>query len=249
MNNVLTKKDNVKLATTVFCAVLGLLFRLFYILRYPVQSRDAYTYRGLIEQWETTGEIVDRISFFPLSIWIMKIPNHLFHYDIIKSGVLVNNILGILLIIVAINFLYRFFKNNYVIFLAGCIIATHPAMVRFSCSLLRENTYLLFSLLALSALTQYCSRTDLPSLVAAGIFGALAFLCRLEGIEILAITGLAFLFLLIFKRIRFSKAFLHGFVYLIVFSLTVVILFFGLKFKMIEKEEIMSKIDEETMML
>ena len=249
MKNVLTKKDCEKLAITVFCVVLGLLFRLFYILRYPVQSRDAYTYRGLIEQWEETGEIVDRISFFPLSIWIMKIPHHFFHYDIIKSGILVNIVLGILLIIISIHILCRYFKNNYVIFLAGCIIATHPAMVRFSCSLLRENTYLLFSLLALSALSQYSSKTDLPSLVAAGIFGALAFLCRLEGIEILAITGLAFFFLFLFKRMKLSKAFLHGFIYLIVFSLTVVIIFFGLKFKMIEKEEIMSKVDNDSMML
>lgn len=236
-------------AITIFCAVLGLLFRLFYFLRYPVQTRDAYFYQVLIEQWETNGEIVDRISFFPLSIWIMKIPYHLFHYDIIKGGILINILLGILLIIVAIKILSRLFKNNYVVFIAGCILATHPALVRFSCSLLRENSYLLFSLLAFSALLKYCIKKDLLNLVAVGIFGALAFLCRLEGIEFLAIVCLALLFLLVFRRIKFSKAVLHSSVFLIVFLLTVVILFFGLKFKMIGKEEIMSKIDEESMMI
>ena len=238
-------KEITKSAIVVFCAVLGLLFRLFYCLRYPVQPRDAYSYKILIEQWERIGEIVDPISFFPLSLWIMKIPHHLFHFSIFDSGIMVNIFLGILLIIISINIAMRLFKSNCVAFFVGCIIATHPALVAFSCSLLRENAYLLFSLLSLSALLEYCRKRDLLHLVSASMCGALAFLCRLEGIEFLPIVFLMFIFLNLFKKIGLSKAFLHIFIFLTVFLSTATIVFWGLKLKMIESKDITSKIDKE----
>ena len=210
-------KSNSPFAISIFCFVFGALVRLAYCIRYPVQPRDAYAYSLIISQWEETGLIPPNIPSFPLSLWILKIPHHLFQYDSMKSGIMVNMLLGLLIIAIIINIAGLYFKNNYTILFAGLAVATQPALVTFSCSNLRENTYLFFTILTISFLARYCIRPHFLHLFLASIFGATAFLCRLEGLEILPIVFVVLFFLFIFKKIRFSKAILHGFVFLLFF--------------------------------
>lgn len=200
----------------IFCWSLGLLLRLAYCIKYPVQPRDSYEYKYLIEQWEQFGEIVDATTFFPLSLWFLKIPNHYFDYDIFKGGIIINNLLGLLMIVIAINTLSLFFKNMYTVFVSGIIIATHPTLIVFSCTFLRENTYLFLSFLMLSFFARYCIWNRLFDLIAFSLFAALAFLCRLEGLEMLVILPIAITFVLIPPK-KISRTAFHLFVFFIIF--------------------------------
>ena len=210
--------------TSLGCAFIGLLVRLLYCIQYPVQPRDAFTYQRIILNWEESGKIIDPITFFPLSLFIQKIPYHFFHYDIIKGGVIVNNLFGLLIIIIATRFVSLFFKNDYALLFAGLVAATHPSLVRFSCSLLRENIYLFFFLLSTYSLSLYFFKCKTRDMVAASIFGAISFLCRLEGAEILPIFYIIILFLHLFGRIKFHTALKHGTIFILVFLLTVFVI-------------------------
>ena len=228
-------------AISVICFILGAIIRIAYCIQYPVQPRDAYTYCLFITQWEETGEIPDNV-YFPLSLWILKIPFHFFHYDCMKGGIIINLILGLLMIIIVINTAKHFFKNNLVLLFSGLLVATHPTLVSFSCSFLRENTYLLFSLLALTCLVHYYRKIQCLYLLLTGLFGAFAFLCRLESFELLPIVCIILFFLCFFKRIRLPKAFLHGLAFSVIFIITVLSLFYCFDFRIISPNIIMEKI-------
>lgn len=242
-----TTKGKYPFAISIVCVVFGALIRLIYCIRYPVQPRDAYSYSQIISLWEESGITPRNTNFFPLSLWFLKTPHHLFQYDSMKSGIMVNMLLGLLIIAIIVNIANHLFKNNYTILFAGLAAATHPALVTFSCSCLRENTYLFFTILTISFLVRYCIRPHFSHLFFAGIFGATAFLCRLEGLEILPIVFVVFFFLFIFKKIRFSKAVLHGIAFLVVYSLAVLSICYCFGFREITKEEIMMRFQLESL--
>ena len=58
--------------TALIC--LGAIIRILYCIVYPVQTRDAYYYMNIAENWINNGTIEKPTVFFPFSIWIMKIP-------------------------------------------------------------------------------------------------------------------------------------------------------------------------------
>ena len=209
-------------AITVFCVILGIVIRIAYCIQYPVQPRDAYSYGYYISQWEIIGEPSPEITFIPFSLWLLKIPHHLFQCDPMKGGVIINLLLGLFMIIITINTLKPYFKDNLTLLFAGLIVASHPTLVRFSCSCLRENTYLFFSFLAFSSLARYCNEPHSIFLFIASISGALSFLCRLEGLETLPVIHISLFYLCIFKRIRVQKALLHGFIASVIFFLTAI---------------------------
>ena len=225
---------------SVICFIIGALIRIAYCIQYPVQPRDSYKYILLITQWEETGEISDTV-FFPLCLWILRIPFHFFHYDCMKGGIIVNLILGMLMIIIVVNTTKQFFRNNMIILFAGLIVATHPSLVSFSCVCLRENNYLFFSMLGLIYLVQYYRRIQCSYLLLVGLFGAFASLCRLEGVEILPVVYFSILFMFIFKKIRLSKAILHGLLFSVTFVATVVSLYYCFDFKFFSQNIIMTK--------
>lgn len=227
-----------------FCLILGLFVRLIHIIVYPAQPRDAYLYESVISEWEKTNTISsDQITFFPLSLWILKTPNHLFNYDIIKGAVIINLILGLLIIVISIQILSSFFKKNSVILLSGCIVATHPALVDYSCSCLRENSYLIFSILSLSFLIKYFKRIEMRYLLPSSLFAAIAFLCRLEGLEFIFVFPIIACFLFIFKTIKFRTAFLHSILYCVCFFcfVTTICYFFG--FNTLDSNRLLSRFD------
>lgn len=204
----------------VICYVVGAIFRIAYCLQYTVQPRDAYTYGHMIDEWDKTGRMIGDISFIPFSLWILKIPRHIFYYDSIKGGILVNLLIGMLMIVITVYFLSHFFKNDLSTLFGGLIVATHPALVHFSCSCLRENTYLFFSLLTILFLIRYFIFFHLIQLFFASLFGAFAFLCRVEGIEVLAVFFILLASLTFLKRIEVIKAILHGLLFVFFFLST-----------------------------
>ena len=138
-----------------FISLIGIACRMAYCVRYPVQPRDAYTYEQLIRNWEKTGLLSDAFVGIPFSLWILKAPYHFFRFDISKSGIAINCLLGILIIIISIIIADELFKNTYISFLSGLVFATHPILVRFSCSFLRENLYLFFTMMSILTAVKY----------------------------------------------------------------------------------------------
>ena len=226
-----------------FCLILGLFVRLCHIIRYPVQPRDAYAYEFVISEWEKTNTISDQISFFPFSLWILRIPNHFFNYDIVKGAVVINLLLGLLIIAVSIQILSLLFKKNSVILISGCIVATHPAFVDYSCSCLRENCYLFFSILSLLFLVMYFRKIEIPYLLPSSLFAAIAFLCRLEGLEFSFVFLIIVFFLFIFKKIRFRAAFLHGLLYCFCFFSVVATICYSFAFNSLDSNRLQSRFD------
>ena len=196
-------------------AIVGITFRMFYCICYPIQPRDSYMYELCIKNWEKTGKIPESFSGIPFSLWLFKTPYHFFHLDILRSGVVINSLLGILILIIAILIADELFRSIYISFVAGLVFATHPMLVRFSCSLLRENLYLFFTMMSVYALIKYYKSAKVVFLVWSSIFASLSFLSRLEGLELLPI----FLFVIftLHKKISLKRCLCHCCIYTCVF--------------------------------
>ena len=81
-------------------------------MHYPVQPRDAYTYEQFIRHWEKTGLLSDTFVGIPFSLWILKAPYHFFRFDIIKSGIAINCLLGVFIIIISVFIVDEIFKHT-----------------------------------------------------------------------------------------------------------------------------------------
>ena len=236
----LSLKSNSAFAVSVICIAIGASVRLAYCVFYPVQPRDAYIYEQTMENWGTSGKI-PTTSYFPLSLWILKIPHQYFQLEAMKGGILINILLGLFIIAFSVKIANRFFKNFYITLSVGIIAATHPDLVFFSCSCLRENTYLAFSLLVLYFFALYYREPNTFYLVLSSIFAAFAFLCILEGFEFLAIFSFLLLFLCIYKKVFFFKAVIHGIIFMTSFFLTICMTCFCLGFKLISWDDITTR--------
>lgn len=232
-----------ELPLTVVCLCIGLALRLFYFIYYPIQPRDSFYYASIIRTWEIDGIIHDDITFFPLSLWILKIPYHIWNYDIIKGGLIINLIFGLFIIVVTTKMAYHFFNRNDTAFLAGLIMATHPTLIRLSCSFLRENTYLFFSLCFIYSLLLYCQKNRLFYLMVSGVAGTLAFLCRLEGLELFFFVLILHLFLYLYRTINFKQLVLRPIVFMIVSSVVILTVLLSLDFPIIRFLYITSRFD------
>lgn len=215
--NSQNKKGRTVFLIAVICLVIGALTRIAFCIRYPVQPRDAYVYESVVREWINTGMIPERVTYFPLSLWFFRVASCFVHYDIIKGGIIVNQVIGLLFIVVTIYLFSYYFKNVSILYIVGLIIATHPTLVRFSCCLLRENTFLLFASLSVYSFVCYYGKTNIATLTAASVFGALAFLCRLEGLEVIVVLFLLLLYLFIQKKISVLRAFYHAIIFIVIF--------------------------------
>ena len=209
--------------TILLCLLTGLLLRVLYIIRYPIQPRDAYSYMNVITKWEKEGFIEDGIGIVPLSLWILKTPHKLFSIDLLKGGVVINMILGLLIIVVMIRITGAIFHNELIQLFVGLITATHPILIHFSCVFLRENSYLFFSGLALFCLVKYLASPRYLYLSCGSVASSLSFACRLEGLELPLFFFSAILFGNRYKKKtkRFSLAI---FVYVLVYIFTLLML-------------------------
>ena len=234
-------KKNERDIIAVLCMLTGLICRMAYCIRYPVQPRDSYKYEWVIALWEETGEISDQITFFPLSLWILKTPYHLFRYDIMKGGIIINILLGVLIIFFSVIIADRIFENKYVVACVGLLVATHPMLVRFSCTFLRENTYLFFSVIAFSCFFHYYIRPKFFSVFLCSLFSALAFLCRLESLEVFAIFAVVIGLLLCKRKIKLGKAVCHTVFFSFMFLITIAGTCLLLGFNLVEFRSIISR--------
>ena len=139
----------------------------------------------------------------------------------------------------------KFTNNYFILFFTGLILSTHPSLIRYSCSFLRENTYLFFSLIALSFLAEYAGRTTIYQLYLISLFGALAFLCRLEGFELIIVFFIVLVGFVIVKKIYFKKALIHYMLFVLFFFANMNIVCYLLNLKMIQYEKAKTRISIE----
>lgn len=154
-------------------------------------------------------------------------------------------VIGIFLILLIIQITTLLFDNTYVVFLAGLTAATLPMLVRYSCTLLRENIYLLFSFLSLLFFVKFFKKKYIIHLVMAGVFSAFAFLSRLEGLEIIVIVGILFFFRAFFGKEKKIKASCRFSIFLASFIITAVLTCYFLNFDIIRYADLISKLDFE----
>jgi len=221
----------------------GMIIRLFYCIEYPVQPRDSYRYENIIIQLEETGTISDKIAFFPLSLWILKIPYHYWGYDIVKGGIVFNMLLGVTLICLIVKTASNYIKDSKILFAIGLTAATNPMLIRFSCTLLRENTYLLLTFFSILVLISYYKTKKIVHLIIAQMLAAFSTLCRLEGFELIIISYMVVFLAFDQTRTGIKKTVIHttaSLVILFAFSMLIEHSFFG---KNIKIRDAFSKID------
>lgn len=225
------KKDIDILFITAFCLLAGGIARIAYCIKYPLQPRDVFTYKTIIDNWEKIGS-PEQLPYFPLSLWFIKEFDSIFRIGTEKSGIIINMIAGMFIIIFAINISSLLFHNRFISLFVGTMVASHPSLIHFSCTMLRENTYMLFSLLSLLSFMKYIKGMFSVYLVFAGFFSSLAFLSRLEGIEALPLYLIYLLFYSFCskKRKNMKTVLLHYMLFLTSFFISSLILIYSLDF-------------------
>lgn len=230
-----------KVFIITFCLLLGLTTRLVYCIKYSIQPRDAYKYELMVQEWIKTGTPA-QLPFFPLSLWIFKSASLFLNIEILTAGIIVNMIAGLLIIYTAINISLYLFKSYMIALFVGASFATHPSLIYYSCTVLRENTYLLFIILFFSSITKYFKEISVLHLLLASLYVSLAFLCRLESIEIVFIFSLyyALYWICRFTKHSIKKITLHYLLFIFVFSSNVFFVYQSLGFR-IAKNLLLSK--------
>lgn len=141
---------------------------------------------------DLTGKYPGWFSFPPLGPFILRIPALYFDTDIMKGGIVVNMILGLCIISVLVLISKEILFSDLIATGLGIIAAVHPSLVHYSCHLLRENTFLLFSSLAVLCALRHMKFHTRRNVVFSAVFTVMATLCRHEGIELLAVFCVLF---------------------------------------------------------
>ena len=191
--NEIIKRKKCLLIVIIVCELLGTLLRVTYILRNPVEPRDSYQYKNVIFRWDDQNVLPEENNGI-LSLWLLKIPHHLFDYDILYSGSMINTALSFCIILLTITNFFELFGRIYPSLIAGIIVSTHPQLIKYSVALLRENSYLLLSILFLQHLIRYYRVPQMHQVIVLGIISATTVLCRLEGFEFAVISAFFLLF-------------------------------------------------------
>ena len=163
---------------------IGLLFRIIYIIRYPVPERDSYTYKSIIETWNATNVLSVSLNVPPLGIYILNLPHSLFNIELIKGGILINIIIGLAVIYFIMRIAFLILGSRVYMLCIGILASSYPTFVRYSCQMLRENSFILFYTMSLFFLILDYYKPRKSNIFFAGMTSVLACMCRHEGIEI-----------------------------------------------------------------
>jgi len=188
-------KSNKRILFIVFIVIISLFLRSFYIIKYPINSRDAYRYQHLIENWEKDKSFNKSRTLPPLAIYIMRIPYAFANINAIKGGVIVNNILGIMIVLMLTLIVEMLFHNSYLSFYSGIVAATHFSLIMYSCNALRENTYLLGVCAVIASMLKYRMTSKFFYILAMAFWTSWVVLSRYEGIELLLVMPIIIFFI------------------------------------------------------
>ena len=88
----------------------------------------------------------------------------------IKGGVVINCTAGVAIICLTIGIAHKLFNNWMIDLFVGLTTATHPFLIEMSCSFLRENLFLLFSVITFYFLIDYYKNYRIKNLFLISVF-------------------------------------------------------------------------------
>jgi hypothetical protein len=162
--------------------VLALCVRVGYWLISPTLARDAVTYLYYAEHFT---EMSSHGFWSPLFIWYLHLMS-VYGYDPVPAGIVLNIVAGVMTVLVIYNILQECGIKKLWCILSSLLAATNPFLVQCSVELLRESSSLLFFSLSCCEMVKYLRTPNNFAVSLAGVFGAFAFLCRYETLEIAA---------------------------------------------------------------
>ncbi len=183
-----------KRGATFFYICMACLFitgiqRILFCIKYPVPPRDAFIYEGIIQQWNSTGIFPEDALQPPLGMFILRIPSYYLGYDVMKGGVIVNIILGLLFVWIAMYVSKEITESNLFCLFIGIITATNTTLVTYSCQMLRENSYLLFCIASVLFAIRFWKTKRVNAFIFMSLFSTMSFLCRHEGLETIILSS------------------------------------------------------------
>ncbi len=178
------RKKNVVLFFIIF---FGAILRISLLCSDQTISRDAAKY--LIYAACDMKEGVSP-SFPPLFLWMIRLI-HFFGFSWNMSGWILSLISGIMLIPVVWMIAIRLTKNETVGIIAALLTAIHPTLSFLSIEILRDSFFLLIEWIGFYYLLGIILFDRTYEWMMFGLFSALAFLTRFEGIELLLLLLLA----------------------------------------------------------
>lgn len=201
------------------CVIAGLFLRIIYLVKYPIQARDAYIYADFIYKWIELGKapIIKYYDIPPLSIFLLKIPTCLTGCDPLKGAIIINMLIGCMLIIVLVELGWNLSHSSLIALITGLLAATNPSLIHYSCQVLRENSYLLFFSLYVFSLTKFLKTKKPFFIFLMATFSGMSVLCRHEGLELILFS--IFILLLGFLcRRKLNRLIAYLFLYCIAFG-------------------------------
>lgn len=175
--------------------IVGLFFRVIYLLKYPVPVRDSYEYSLLFQSNSIKWELLENNPIPPLTLFLLNLPNSLFYCGFICGGIIVNIVLGVMIIFLFSKMAIAIIQSNIIALGIGLLVATHPTLIHYSCQPIRENSFLFFYSLSVISLITYCKTRSYGHILFGGACAAATCLCRHEGFELILIYCLFILFL------------------------------------------------------
>ena len=232
------------IAIIIFCVLIGYFVRITYLMKYPVPVRDSYTYQELIERWDFSSKTETTKVVPPLSLFFFKTTSQLLNIEIIKAAKLFNVEAGLLIIVLMMIITLKISSSTICALISGLVAATHPVFVELSCQMLRENSYLMFTCLAILSIMSYLKHTGLIKLVLASICVTLSFFCRYEGIDNIIISLLVIL--MFSQNVTRKKKVVHTLIFTATCAISALIITFSIKvpisYYMLYKEVILNKL-------
>ena len=186
-------KINIRLLIPLLILFLAYGTRLFYYLDNPIQWRDSFFYKEMVETWERNDEYPSKDKYNqentipPFPLYIFMLVHKTFHKSIFVSNVSLQIVLGSITVLV-LWFILREINIGLIPSALICLIAVfHKMFLDFSTQMTRDNLYIFFSSLFLYTIIKSIKskKNYYPFLL--GVLLAFVYLTRYEGIEFLIV--------------------------------------------------------------
>ena len=225
--SMIKKSVTVDYLLLILIVVIGIAIRVAELWWHGPWSRDSVIYCQWANMWYDTG-VMNHIAQFgakiaPLYIGLM-VCGMKFGLNAPQAGIAVNFIFGTLLILLMFHIAKESFHEKKWAFWAAIFVAVHPTAVKYSCKVLREMPFLLFTGVWILGTLKGIKYQDNRCWILSGIGAALAALVRIEGLEYVGIMGIAGLAALWSKSWGYRKIFKISLLFVVAWLGTVIIL-------------------------
>lgn len=175
-------------------AVVGCLFSLWWMFKYPVLNDDAYQYLRAAELFNSDGAhaVYSHYGWFNYSILIALL-NKVLPGGLLTSARILNLALQTLLMVSFVTLSQRLRPGRRTAWLAALTLLAYPQLNEARFMLIRDFGFWAFALVSLQQLLQFRDNGRWPHALAWVLALAMATLFRLEALLLVALTPLALL--------------------------------------------------------